>query len=303
MRASMLGVPIVALAIPAFTSPGVPTSASVGEPESVSEATAPSSKIIATTNSYRSRPLHPRGGIYLSIPLRFLTTSLFLLDDGTPRIFQLTSSLCVAHTGVGADGRRLCDTAIKLALDYRYVYGEEISVEELLEGLADKVQQMTMRAGSRPFGCALLVGCLGSDDGSGNEGPTMFRVDPSGAVVVLNSLNDRNGFVSSPKTGLDKETIIKDIGRRGSVAFLGNWNPLRQMKESIKHQLETQQFTTEEEVQSLLVGLARQTYVDELPLSEEGHSQSMEKRSNESILFASFTREQGLEISRIINLR
>ena len=35
----------------------------------------------------------------------------------------------------GADGRALCDVAVQLALDYRYVYGEEISAEELLEGL------------------------------------------------------------------------------------------------------------------------------------------------------------------------
>lgn len=171
MRASMLGVPIVALSIPSIddaptAKSGVPTAAMVGETEYVSDEATPSTK----TTSSPPNDLPSQGGIYLSIPLRSLTASPFLIDDGTPRIVQLTSSLCVTHTGVGADGRALCDIAIKLALDYRYVYGEDISVEELMEGLAEKVQEMTMRAGSRPFGCALLVGCLGSDDSFENVG-------------------------------------------------------------------------------------------------------------------------------------
>ena len=176
-------------------------------------------------------------------------------------------------------------------------------MEELLEGLSDKVQEMTMRPGSRPFGCALLVGCLGSDDGCRSEEPTMYRVDPSGAVVLLNSFNHRDVFDSGPKKDVDQETIIENFGRRGSVAFLGNWDPLRQKKDSIRSQLESQQFTNEEELQNELIDVARQTYMDETSMSEESTSRSKGKSLNQPILFASFTREHGLQITRVTNLK
>ena len=190
----MLGVPIVALSIP--SSADVDDEATISHNNNIDScngsAQAPSTKtVVAKTidSSSRTSSLPTQGGIYLSIPLRFLTTSPLLVDDGTPRIVQITSMICLAHTGVGADGRALCDMAISKALDYRYVYGEEISVEELLEGLAEKVQEMTMKVGSRPFGSALFVGCLGrsDDDDDGRSDPTMYRVDPSGAVTLLNS--------------------------------------------------------------------------------------------------------------------
>ncbi|KAL7542405.1 hypothetical protein ACHAXR_013408 [Thalassiosira sp. AJA248-18] len=301
MRASMLGVPIVALSIPPVdevpTTSDVPTSAIEGEIESDLETSAPSSK---GATAKIINPLPSQGGIYLSMPLRFLTTSPFLIDDGTRRVTQIASSICVTHTGVGADGRVLCDMAIKLALDYRYMYGEEISVEELLEGLAEKVQEMTMKPGSRPFGSALLVGCLGSDCGHGNSRPTMYRVDPSGAVVMLSSFDHRDGFHPGTSKDLDQETI-EDVGRRGSVAFLGNWDPLRQKKDDIRSQLENQQFTNEKELQDSLIDAARQTYIDDIPMSEENPSKSTGRRLNQPILFASFTRERGLQISHIMN--
>lgn len=274
MRASMLGVPIVALSTPSNDASSILPS------EIGSSSDTPSSETVTTMSSPSPSPLPSQGGIYLSIPLRFLTTSPFLVDDGTPRVVQLTSSLCITHTGVGADGRALCDFAVKLALDHRYIYGEEIETGLLLEGLAGKVQEMTMKPGSRPFGCALFVGCLGSDNGIGNKEPTMYRVDPSGAVVLLNSINQG----------------------RGSVAFLGNWDPLRQKKDAIRSQLENQQFTNERELQNTLIDVARQTYGDELSTSDGSPPQSLGKRLNLPVFFASFTREHGLQISRTTTL-
>ncbi|KAL9187845.1 hypothetical protein ACHAXT_006223 [Thalassiosira profunda] len=273
MRASMLGTPIVALAIPP------------SEEGEASDMSKPKSDDAPPSIN----PLPARGGIYLSLPLRFLSTSPFLVDDGTPRIVHPTSSICVAHTGVGADGRALCDVAVKLALDYRYVYGEEITVEELLEGLAEKVQEMTMRAGSRPYGCALLVGCLGGEDGS--DGPAMYRVDPSGAVVLLGSNDSRQ----------NETTTTKYAGRRGSVAFLGNWDPLRQKKDAIRNQLGTRPFATEDEVQDALADAAKQTFQEEVvQITEQSASPSGEKSPHRPILFASLTHERGLQISRIV---
>ena len=307
MRASMLGVPIVALSIP--SSADVDDEASISHNNNIDSCNgstqAPSTTtVVAKTidSSSRTSSLPTQGGIYLSIPLRFLTTSPLLLDDGTPRIVQITSMICLAHTGVGADGRALCDMAISMALDYRYVYGEEISVEELLEGLAEKVQEMTMKVGSRPFGSALFVGCLGrsDDDDDGYSDPTMYRVDPSGAVTLLNSSSN-----SILPTGDDKYVSRESTGdgsRRGSVAFLGNWDALRQKKDDIRSQLERRQYTNEEEVQDVLIDAARQTYMIESSISSSA-SQDREGKvlvNQQPALFASFTRERGLQISRIL---
>ena len=303
MRASMLGVPIVALSMPPIYD-GEESESSMPSNDVKREGLIQSVDAGSTTNKEETttRKHSLRGGIYLSIPLRFLTTSPFLIDDGTPRVVQLTSSICATHTGVGADGRALCDIAMNIALDYRYVYGEEISVEELLEGLAEKVQEMTMKAGSRPFGCALLIGSLGnSEDGNAFESrPAMYRVDPSGAVVLLSSFDDNNSNPSRKEGEAGQETETKEqSGRRRSVAFLGNWDPLRQKKDGIQNQLENQQFTNEEELQNMLVDVAKQTFMDETSISEESTLLHERTRQNKPVLFASFTREYGLQLSRI----
>jgi hypothetical protein len=295
MRASMLGVPMLAYSIPSKIAEisNISTSTSViaeQSSECINDDTPSTTKTVSTTTiSDNMQPCSSiQEGIYISLPLRFLSTSPFLLDDGTPRIIQLTPSLCIAHSGVGADGRVLCDIAIKLALDYRYVYGEEISVEELLQGLAEKMQDMTMKVGARPFGCALFIGYLGSFNDNSEE-PEMYRVDPSGAVVLLNRIDDSTNIPIESRRG------------RGSVAFLGNWDrSLQQTKDDIRRQLENQNFANEEELQSMMVDAAKSTYLT-TEQSVISASQSNEKKTmNQPAVFASFTREHGLKISHIL---
>ena len=256
VRASMLGAPVVALSIP------------------------PSSETIVTTPDSESRSTPPDEGIYMCIPLRFLgTNSPLIIDDGTPRIVPISSSICICHTGVGADGRALCDIAVSLALDYRYVYGEEISLEELLETLAEKVQEMTMKAGARPYGCALLVACLGNGNVDGldkGRGANMYRIDPSGSVELLNA-NDR---------------LNAENERRSSVVFLGKWNS--QKEQDLRTQFGSQQYINEQQVQDALISA-----VEENDDSTPTQSTSNEGKGDQTFLYASFTRKGGLQISRI----
>jgi len=293
MRASMLGVPILAYSIPSKTVEisDISTSTSVITEQS-SECINDTSTTKTVSTKTISDNIQPcssiHEGIYISLPLRFLSTSPFLLDDGTPRIIQLTPSLCIAHSGVGADGRVLCDIAIKLALDYRYVYGEEISVEELLQGLAEKMQEMIMKVGARPFGCALFIGYLGSSNDNREE-PAMYRVDPSGAVVLLNRIDDSTNILIESRRG------------RGSVAFLGNWDrSLEQTKDDIQRQLEDHNFANEKELQSMMVEVTKSTYLTEQQSVISASQSNEKKKMNQPALFASFTREQGLKISHIL---
>lgn len=209
------------------------------------------------------------------------------MDDGTPRIVQLSPSLCLVHTGVGADGRALSEIAIKLVLDHRYVYGEEMGVQDLLAGLSSKMQEMTMQMGSRPYGCALLVCCLGEVGRN-----SMYRVDPSGAVVSISSLDDVSDFNTDGEEG--SETAIHSTKRRRSVTLLGNWENLKQKKELVQQQLEKHSVENEEQILQLLVDAARQTLVNETV-------QDIQSTSSVPILFASFSHQRGLEIKRITN--
>jgi 20S proteasome alpha/beta subunit len=264
VRASMLGAPVVALSI-----------------TSSSDATDMPAESRTTSSSCMS-PSSLDDGIYICLPLRFLGTasSPLIIDDGTPRIVPISSSICICHTGVGADGRSLSDIAVKLALDYRYVYGEEISSEEILEALAEKVQEMTMKAGSRPYGCALLVACLGA---TSKDAVAMYRIDPSGSVNLLNANNN----VANADSG----------GMRPSVAFLGNWKS--QKEDEIRSQLDSQQYTNEEHVQDALINAIASNESITTPSSSKSNNGGGSNQAT-TYLYASFTRKSGLRISRII---
>lgn len=254
IRASTLGVPIVALCL----------SADPNQQQCIEDS--------AILTSECQHDIPNTGGIYISIPLRFLSTSPLVIDDGTPRIVPLSSTLCLVHTGVGADGRALSDIAIKLVLDHKYLYGEEMGVQDLLSGLSSKMQEMTMKGGSRPYGCALLVCCL---DESGRN--AMYRVDPSGAVVLMSSSRE--------------QVSDSGVGLRRSVTLMGNWESVKQKRELIEQHLEKQVINNEEQIQQLLMDAARQTFID---------TSDDENATKETpILLASFTRQSGMSIQRI----
>jgi 20S proteasome subunit alpha 2 len=263
VRASMLGAPVVALSITSSSGArGIPAES-------------------RTSSSYMS-PSSLDDGIYICLPLRFLGTasSPLIIDDGTPRIVPISSSMCICHTGVGADGRALSENAVRLALDYRYVYGEEIPSEEILEALAEKVQEMTMKAGSRPYGCALLVACLGA---TSKDAVAMYRIDPSGSVNLLNANNN----VANADSG----------GMRPSVAFLGNWKS--QKEDEIRSQLDSQQYTNEEHVQDALINAIESNESITTPSSSKSNNGGGSNQAT-TYLYASFTHKSGLRISRII---
>ena len=179
-----------------------------------------------------------------------------------------------------------------MALDYKYLYGEEISAEELLEGIAEKVQEMTMRGGARPFGCALLVGCLGRD--SGSKGPTMYRVDPSGAVELLASFNNDE----TSETATSENSKKGNIERKGLAAILGNWGSLGREIGAIRNRVESESFSDEGDIQAALTNIARETFAtdDFMMKAENGMEKTL---MNKPVLFASFTRDRGLQIIRI----
>ena len=137
-----------------------------------------------------------------------------------------------------------------------------------------------MKAGSRPYGCALLVACLGANP---KEEAAMYRIDPSGSVNLLNANNN----VANADSG----------GVMPSVAFLGNWKI--QKENEIRRQLDSQQYTNEENVQDALINAIESNESVTTPSTSKTNNGGGSNQAT-TYLYASFTRKSGLRISRII---
>ena len=107
-------------------------------------------------------------------------------EDGTDRFVKITKSIVMGHSGINADGRVLCAAAQRLAVEHEYTFDEEIPINTFLEEMSLLLQRYTMKPGSRPFGCSLLVCFLQPPRGRStvpdNKSGKIFTLDPSGAV-------------------------------------------------------------------------------------------------------------------------
>ena len=222
---------------------------------------------VVALSSSRDREMD---GVYFASPQRLLASSPLASEDGTPRFVQITDSICLGHTGVTSDGRALIAKATELALSHRYVYGIEITQEELLAGLSAEMQSYTHKPGCRPYGALIVVGCLGSED----DEHTVFQVDPSGTIRSLTALHRSH----------EEETATS------AAAFVGNWNAHDTM--SMKRNLERRTFESEEQIQAALAELARATYYD-------GALSGKREDKYTPVMIVSFSRRRGLQINEV----
>jgi 20S proteasome subunit alpha 2 len=152
-------------------------------------------------------------------------------EDGTERFVQITSSIAMGHTGINADGRVLCAAAQRLAIEHEYTFDEEISIDVFLEEMGLLLQRYTMKPGSRPFGCSLMVSYLSppwkSERPAGNAARgKVFTIDPSGAVLrwedgIALQGNDENGSFLQELSHLDKR-ITKESTDEILQAFVSS---------------------------------------------------------------------------------
>jgi len=90
------------------------------------------------------------------------------------KIMRVDEHIGASSVGLGGDGRILIDHARLVAIRYRLLYGERITVEYLTRQICDVMQNYTQFGGVRPFGVAIILG--GVDD----MGPALFVAEPSG---------------------------------------------------------------------------------------------------------------------------
>jgi len=117
--------------------------------------------------------------------------SPLILEDGTKRFASLTPLICIAHSGIGPDGRVVVSEAQRLAVEYKHLYDEDIPIDILLQELSLLYQEYTMKAGARPFGASVLIAykCPASD----RSNSCFFNIDPSGSVSKLDRVVTMHG--------------------------------------------------------------------------------------------------------------
>lgn len=146
-------------------------------------------------------------GIVMACPQVF--PSPFMIDDGTSRFVRITQNIVVTHSGMGADGRVVSAAAQRTAVEHAYTFDEPMPIESFLEEVSLLFQEYTMKPGSRPFGCSLLVAYVPSPDEE-DTSCRLYRIDPSGSVEsmgphgVIGSLQNKSALAKA------LDNLVKD---------------------------------------------------------------------------------------------
>mmetsp|Transcript_35559 Transcript_35559/g.70674 ORF Transcript_35559/g.70674 Transcript_35559/m.70674 type:complete len:255 (-) Transcript_35559:261-1025(-) len=108
---------------------------------------------------------------------KFLVSKM-LVPGTIKRIMPVTRNAGMAAAGFLADSRQLVNRARSEAHQYSSTYGEEMPPEVLAERLGLFVHTYTLYGSVRPFGCAVLLGCVDKD----TKVASLFAIEPSGMV-------------------------------------------------------------------------------------------------------------------------
>lgn len=95
------------------------------------------------------------------------------------KVEQVTDHIGMIYSGMGPDYRLLVRRARKIAQQYYLVYSEPIPTTQLVQRVAQIMQEYTQSGGVRPFGVSLLIA------GWDNDRPYLFQCDPSVSFFLL----------------------------------------------------------------------------------------------------------------------
>lgn len=121
-----------------------------------------------------------------------------LMDEtSVQKIAVITDNIGMVYSGMGPDFRVLVRKARKKAQQYFRFYKDPIPVVQLVQEVANIMQEFTQSGGVRPFGVSLLI------SGWDNEGPQLYQVDPSGSYFAWRASALGKGMIQA-KTFLEK---------------------------------------------------------------------------------------------------
>ncbi len=105
------------------------------------------------------------------------------ISETAQKIFQIDDHIGVAAAGYIPDARSQVDNARFFSQSNKLIYDEQVDIETVAKHLADQAQQFTQYAGVRPFGIALIIGGVDSDNK-----PQLFLTDPSGTYISYDAV-------------------------------------------------------------------------------------------------------------------
>jgi len=103
------------------------------------------------------------------------------ISESAHKIFQIDEHIGFAAAGYIPDARNQADAARFFAQSNRMIYDEAVDVETVAKHLADQCQQFTQFGGARPFGVALIIGGVDSQN-------SLFLTDPSGTYIAYDAV-------------------------------------------------------------------------------------------------------------------
>ena len=139
---------------------------------------------------------------------RRITTPL-MVAESVEKVYKIDDHVCVATSGLVADGRRMVDETRVEAQRHRILYGEPINVVDIVRYVCDMLQLFTQYRGLRPIGVSLLIAGI-------KDRPRLFETDPSGtptewkAAAIGERREEIMGFLEKEyKEGLGSEECLK----------------------------------------------------------------------------------------------
>jgi 20S proteasome subunit alpha 2 len=119
------------------------------------------------------------------------------------KIFIVNKKIGIGGSGLSQDLRILIKRARRHAEIFKYNFGEDISLRQLVRDLASFIQEFTQSGGVRPFGISIFV------VGFENDGPNLYQIEPSGIFlkIKVNAL----GFKSKEIKNFLKKRKVKNL--------------------------------------------------------------------------------------------
>ena len=135
-------------------------------------------------------------------------------DRKYPRnIFLIDKHIIIGVSGNIPDSKIIVDHVRIQAQQYRFVYQEDIPVNEIATEICNIKQQFSQSKTSRPMGCSLII--AGWDRFSGHQ---LFKSDPSGTISNWKAITIGSGSLTN-QIILDTE-YTTDISLTRALALL-----------------------------------------------------------------------------------
>jgi 20S proteasome subunit alpha 3 len=152
------------------------------------------------------------GGIAIATEKR-TSSSLLIPSKHGDKIFKIDSHISVVVSGLTSDANYLIEYIRETGQQYRYDYGNEMPIEQLVETLCNLKQSYTQYGGMRPFGTSFIfVGC------DKHKGFQIFTSDPSGNLGAWKAI--AQGSNEENSNNLLQEKYEPSMGRAAALELV-----------------------------------------------------------------------------------